>query len=1079
MTHTSTFGLPGLGGQEPVPEERVRYLFIRRPVLAAVISIVITLLGAFAMLRLPVNRFPQITPPGVQITAVYPGASAEDVAQAVAAPIEQQLAGLDGLLYYQSANTNNGVMSLSVYFDISRNQDLAAVDVQNAVKLAEPQLPEEVRRNGVVIQKAIGGNILMVVALVSDDPRYDAAWLTNYSKLYIEDEIKRIPGVASAVVFGGLDFSMLVSLDPDKMAQLGITVGDVAAAVREQNTTNPAGRLGREPAPPGTELTLPVSTSGRLKTPEEFGAVIVRALPNGSMVRVRDIARVHLGALSYDQLGRLSGRPNMFFLVNARPGANNLKVRDAVIQRMDQLSRSFPAGVRYDNAFDTTPFITESVKEVVKTLVAAMVLVTLVVFLFLESWRATLIPLIAVPVCIIGSFLGMQMMGFSINTLTLFGLVLAIGIVVDDAIVVIENTERIMEEEGLPPRQAADKAIRQVASALVAIVLSLCAVFVPVAFLGGITGALYKEFALAIVISVVLSGIVALTLTPALCAALLKHSTAETSNRFFQAFNRWFGGMRHRYVNRTGRIVSRPAPWLVAFAVMLGLIFVLVRRVPSAFIPAEDKGFFVLSINLPDAASRQRTDVVVDQIERIVLSDPGVEKSTTMVGLDLLTFSQQTNSATMFVRLKPWHDRTSKDLSLEAILNRVNGAVFGMKEAIAFGFNFPEIPGLGRTSGLEFNLQALSGQDYAQFAGLAQRFVRDANQLPETSKLPGQGAQSGIRANVPQLYVEVDREVAHARGVSTGQVFATMQAMLATLYLNDFNLYGRTYRVQAEAESPFRQRPEDIGRYYVRSRQGDMVPLSALVRSEIRGAPSVITRFNGFPSALMTANAAPGKSSSQLADAVERLVNGQYAAEGLGYAYSGQSYQERIAGGGSSMVIVLGLIMVFLVLAAQYESWSIPFAVLLGIPFGIFGALVGAWVRGMPRDIYFQVGMIAVMGLAAKNAILIVEFASDLVSKGYSIKEAAMEAARQRLRPILMTSFAFIAGVAPLVIATGAGAASRNSIGTGVFAGMLIATLVGIFFIPLFFTVIQGWVERSRRRSGMAVPATEGGRGER
>jgi hydrophobe/amphiphile efflux-1 (HAE1) family protein len=1056
---TSTFGLPGLGGEEATAQYRmpVRYFFIRRPVFAAVISIVLIVLGGFAMLRLPINRFPQITPPAVQVTAVYPGASAEDVAQAVAAPIEQQLSGLDGLLYYQSANSNSGVMSMSVYFDISRDQDIAAVDVQNAIKLAEPQLPEEVRRQGVIVQKAIGANILMVVALVSDDPRYDAAYLTNYAKLYVEDDLKRIPGVGSAFVFGGLDFSMLLSLDPDKMAQLGITVQDVAAAVREQNTTNPAGRLGREPAPQGTELTLPVTTSGRLKTPEEFGYVIVRALPNGSLVRVRDLARVHLGSLSYEQVGRFNGQPNTFFLVSARPEANNLAVKNAVIARMEELSKSFPAGVRQVIAFDTTPFITESMKEVFKTLIEAMLLVTLVVFLFLESWRATLIPLLAVPVSIIGTFLGLQMLGFTINTLSLFGLVLAIGIVVDDAIVVIENTERIMEEEHLPPRLAADKAIQQVAGALVAIVLSLTAVFVPVAFLGGITGALYKEFALTIVISIIISGIVALTLTPALSAALLKHSTAETTNRFFRAFNNWFDGTRRRYVRRTGKIIGRPRTWMALFAVVIALTVVLYRRVPGAFIPEEDKGFFVMALQLPDAASRQRTEEVVNRIEQAALRDPAIAATTTLVGLDLLTFSQQTNSATIFVRLKPWHERKAKNLSLPATLGRMNGVMFGIKEAFGFAFNFPEIPGLGRTSGLELNLQARTGQDYASFVGQVQGIVQDLNKLPEV-----QGAASLARANVPQLYVKVDREVAQARGVNIGQIFATMQSMLSTLYINDFNLYGRTYRVQAEADVPFRQRPEDISRFYVRSNRGEMIPLSALVTTEVRGGPSIISRFNGFSSALVTAAPKPGKSSGEMIASVERLLNEKYASQGIGYAYSGQSYQERVAGGGQSTVIILGLLLVFLVLAAQYESWSIPFAVLLGIPFGFFGALFGAWLRGMPQDIYFQVGMIAVMGLAAKNAILIVEFASKLRSQGLSLQEAATEAARQRLRPILMTSLAFIAGVSPLVIAGGAGAASRRSIGTGVFSGMLIATLVGIFFIPLFFSVIRGLVERRK-----------------
>ena len=1042
----------------------IRYFFIRRPVLAVVISIVITLLGAFALLRLPINRFPQITPPAVQVTAVYPGANAEDVAQAVAAPIEQQLSGLEGMLYYQSANSSAGVMSLSIYFDISRDQDLAAIEVQNAVKLAEPQLPEEVRRNGIVIQKT-NTNILLVASLVSDDPRYDALYLSNYAKLYIEDELKRLPGVGSAQVFGGSDFSMLLGLDPEKLARLGMTVDDVARAVREQNTTNPSGRLGREPAPKGTQLTLPVTTSGRLVSAEDFGEIILRASPDGSLVRVKDVGGVRLGALSYDAIGRLNGRPTALILVFGRPTANQLEVRNQVVERLDQLATSFPAGVRAEIPFDTTPFITASMEEVVKTLIEAMILVTLVVFLFLESWRATVIPLLAVPVSIIGTFLGLQVLGFTINTLTLFGLVLAIGIVVDDAIVVIENVERIMEEEHLPPREAADKAIRQVSGALVAIVLSLCAVFVPVAFISGITGALYREFALTIVIAIVISGIVALTLTPALCATLLRAPAGETKNRFFRAFNRGFDRARNRYVDAAGKVVRHPRAGMAAFLVMVVLAVLLYRRVPGAFIPEEDKGFFVLAVQLPDAASRQRTEEVVAQVERIVLADSSVESAVTLVGLDLLTFSQQTNSATMFVRVKPWEERTRKEQSLEAILGRVNGQLFGLKEAVSFGFNFPEIPGLGRTSGLEMNLQARAGGDYRDFARIAASFAQDANALPEI-----QNVTALIRAEVPQLYVTVNQDAAYARGIVPGQIFSTLQAMLSNLYINDFNLYGRSYRVQAEALPEFRQRPEDIGRFHVRSATGEMVPLSALVTSEMRGGPSIIQRFNGFPSALVTGQPKPGKSSGDMLAAVERLVAEKYAAQGIGYAYSGQSYQERISGGSSALVIGLGLIMVFLVLAAQYESFSIPFAVLLGVPFGVFGALLGAWLRGMSNDVYFQVGMIAVIGLAAKNAILIVEFASELRARGLPVREAATQAARQRLRPILMTSLAFILGVLPLVVAGGAGAVSRHSIGTGVFAGMLVATLVGIFFIPLFFSVIAGM---SRAPVPRSAPAEE------
>ncbi|HTO72686.1 MAG TPA: multidrug efflux RND transporter permease subunit [Gemmatimonadales bacterium] len=1048
------------------------YFFIRRPVFAGVISIVITLLGAFALKSLPINRYPQITPPAVQVTANYPGATAEVVAQAVAAPIEQQLSGLDKLLYFKSSNASDGTMNLSIYFDISRNQDLAAVEVQNAVKLAEPQLPDAVRTNGITILKA-NNDILLVAALISDDPRYDATFLSNYSKLYLEDELKRIPGVGNALVYGGLEFSMLISMDPEKMGQLGITVDDVAKAVRAQNATNPAGRLGREPSPQGTQLTLPVNTVGRLQTPEEFGKIIVRALPSGSLVRIRDIAQVRLGSRSYDAAGRLNGRPTVPIILYGRPGANSLAIKQAFLKRMGELSKTFPAGVRWEVPFDTTPFITESISEVIKTLAEAMILVTLVVFIFLQSWRATLIPVLAVPVSIIGTFLGLSALGFTINTLTLFGLVLSIGIVVDDAIVVIENVERIMEEEHLPPRAAANKAMGQVAGALIAIVLVLCSVFIPVAFLGGITGAMYKQFAATIVIAVVLSGIVALTLTPALCSLLLQHSTAETESKFFQAFNSWFARVTKRYTGAADKVIGRPKTWVAVFGVMLVLVVVLYRKVPGGFLPTEDKGYFAIGVQLPDAASKQRTEDVVKQIEGILRREPKIHNIVALVGLDILTASNQTNSATIFINLAPWDERKTKDQSLDAILGRVNGALFGLKQTVAFGFNLPEIIGLGTTSGLEMNLQARGGQDIRTFAASVGAFVADANKLPEV-----QGVAAFIRTDVPQVYIKVDQDAAQARGVGNGPMFSTLQAMLSTLYVNDFNLYGRTYRVQLEAQAPFRQRPEDIGRFYVRSSRGEMLPLSSLLIPEMRSGPSLVTRFNGFPSALVTGTPRAGHSSGEVLNAVEKLVNDKYSAQGLGYAYSGQSFQERVSGGQSGLIMTLGIVLVFLVLAAQYESWSIPFAVIFGVPFGIMGAFLGVFIRGLPSDVYFQVGLVAVIGLAAKNAILIVEFASELHRQGLSIREAAVQAARERFRPILMTSFAFILGVAPMVIAGGAGAASRHSLGTGVFAGMLTATTVGVFFIPLFFSVIQrlsevGSIRHRAAEGGSPGPSEE------
>jgi multidrug efflux pump len=1049
----------------------IRYFFIRRPVLAAVISIIIVLLGTFALIQLPISRYPQITPPSVQVSATYPGATAEDVALSVAAPIEQQLSGLDGLLYYKSSNSSNGVMNLQVYFDIGRDQDLAAVDVQNAIKVAEPQLPEEVRRQGVTIRKA-QTDILLVASLTSDDPRFDATYLANYAKLYVVDELKRLKGVGDAFVFGGLDFAMTIRLDPDRMAQLGLTVGDVRDAVQEQNATNPAGSLGREPAPPGTELTLSVTALGRLQTPEQFGNIIVRAREDGSFVRVKDIGTVALTSQNLDLVGRLNGRPTANILIYLRPGANQLQVKKAFVARMNELALGFPREVRWVIPFDATPFVTASIEEVVKTLAEAMLLVTLVVFLFLQSWRATLIPVLAVPVSVIGTFLGLFALGYSVNVLTLFALVLAIGIVVDDAIVVIENVERIMDEEKVPAPVAADRAMQQVGGALVAIVLVLCSVFIPVAFLGGITGTMLRQFAVTLVVAVVLSGLVALTLTPALCALLLKETPHDTHNPFFRRFNDWFDRTTLRYVRNVGRMLLRPRAGVAAFLVLLGLVVVLYRRVPSAFLPTEDKGFFVVAIQLPDGASRQRTDKVVEQVEGILRKESGIRQFTALVGFNLLAGANQSNGATIFVLLKDWGER-GKQATLDKILGRVNGQLFGLRNALAFGFNFPEIPGLGSTAGLELNLQARGGQDVPTFAGQVKAVLADLGKLPQTP-----GAATTFRAEVPQVYVQVDRETAKARGVKLGDLFAALQAMFSSLYINDFNLFGRTYRVQAEAQPRFRQTPEDIGRMYVRAEDGpnkEMIPLSALTRVEFRGAPSVLSRFNGFTSALVTSAAPPGVSSGQQLDAVERVLRDKYEPEGVGFAYSGQSFQERASSGQAGLVFSLGLVLVFLVLAAQYESWSIPFAVILGIPFGVLGAFVGVWARGIPSDIYFQVALITVVGLAAKNAILIVEFATELRRRGHTILEAASEAARERFRPILMTSFAFIFGVAPLTIATGAGAASRHSLGTGVFFGMLTATMVGIFFIPLFFRVIQGISERlaGRAEAPATLPARE------
>ena len=1043
------------GGHDAEVSAPVKYFFIRRPVLAAVISIVLTLLGAFAIWLLPVARYPQITPPGITVTAVYPGATAQAVAEAVAAPIEQQLSGLEGLLYYSSANSSDGTMTLQIAFDVTRSQDLAAVDVQNAVKLAEPQLPEATRQIGVSVVKA-NTDILAVVAIQSTDTaRYDAAYLTNYMKLYVEDEIKRVPGVGNATVFGGFVFSMLLQMDPEKMARFGVTVNEVAAAVREQNATNPAGRIGREPSPTGTELTIPVTTAGRLQTAEQFDNIIIRARPDGSLIRLRDVGRAKLASQSYDFGARVNGRPAGFMLIFMRPGANSLQTIDGIRARMTELQASFPKELTWAIPFDTTPFVTESIHEVIVTLAEALVLVALVVYLFLQSWRATLIPMLAVPVSVVGTFLGMYLIGFSINVLTLFALVLAIGIVVDDAIVVIENVERIMATEGVPVRIAADRGIRQVAGALIAIVLSLIAVFLPVGFAGGVTGEMFKQFAVTIVIAVVISGLVALTLTPALCALLLKDSPEQHASGFFGAFNRGFARLTNGYAGAVDKVLGRPKAWLGAFAVVVVLAVALQRATPTAFVPTEDKGYFAIALQLPDGSSLQRTAKVVERIEGFLRDDPAVRNVVALEGLDILSRSNQPNGATIFANVKPWDER-GRDQSVDAITARLNAKLFGMKDAFAYSFNLPEIPGLGATAGVEASLQNRSGQPYGDFARAVQEFNGAGNQLPGAA-----GMNINFRPSVPQLYVDVDRETAKSRGVRLDELFGTLQAMLSTLYINDFNLFGKTYRVQMEAQAPFRQRPDDIGRMYVQGAGGAMVPISALTRTEFRSGPTLLTRFNGFTSASITTAPKSGFSSGQLMQQMDGLVRDQFAGRGLALAYSGQSYQERASRGAGSLVLVLGLVIVFLVLAAQYESFSLPFAVLLVIPFGVLGAFLGITLRGMPSDIYFQVGLITVVGLAAKNAILLVEFATELRAQGMGIAQAAIEAGRLRLRPILMTSFAFIFGVAPLVVAGGAGAASRHAIGTTVFAGMLFATAIGIFFIPLFFRVIRGIAERS------------------
>lgn len=1054
--------------------------FIDRPIFASVLSIVIVVVGLVAMLALPIAQFPEITPPVVQIDADYPGASADVVAESVARPIELQLPGIDRLLYFDSTSTNDGHMTIKLTFEIGTNIDIAQVQAQNRQKLAEPQLPPEVVRQGVTVKK-LSPDLLTVMVLKSDDPQQDALFLSNFAILRILDNIKRLPGVGDALVFGQQNYSMRLVLDPVRMAQLGLTPTDIANVVREQNRDFPAGTVGREPMPIPTELTLPLITEGRMTDVREFEEMIVRALPNGSMVRLKDVARVELGAQSYVLEGRFNRKPTALLLTFLSPGANALDTVKRIRGEMDRLSKVFPPGVTYDIPYDTTRFVDVSIKEVVKTLGEAMVLVVLVVYLFLQSWRATLIPVLAVPVSLIGTFAGMAALGFSINTLTLFGLVLAIGIVVDDAIVVVENVERHMAG-GLSPKDAAKKAMGEVAGPVIAIVLVLCAVFVPVGFLGGITGQLYKQFAITIAVSVAISGFVALTLSPALGALVLKPSHGPRKG-FFGLFNRLFEWVQARYSTSVSLTLKHMALSLALCGVVIGVAVKLFAVIPMAFLPEEDQGYFITVVQLPDGASKKRTDAVVDRIEQYYHTLPAIYATQALSGQNFVFNTRGTNTATLFAPLKHWDERKGRQDHVKALIGGAFKEFGKIPGSLILAFNAPSIRGLGATGGFSVQLQDPSGGDFKQFGAVAQEFVKKASQDPAIGAV-----STSFRVSAPRVHAKINRERAKALGVPISEVFDTLQAYFGNLYINDFVKFGRVYRVQTEAEPQYRSRPADINKIYVRAVNGQgpaMIPLDTVVTTNYSSGPDPVTHFNGFNTALVLGSAAPGYSSGQALDALERVAQEVLTPQGFDIDWSGISYQERKAGSQSIVAFGFGLLMVFLVLAAQYESWTVPFAVILAVPFGVFGALSAVWLSGMTNDIYFQIGLVTLIGLAAKNAILIVEFANQRYQHGLPLRDAVVEAARLRFRPILMTSLAFILGVVPLVAAGGAGAASRHSIGTGVFGGMIAATILSVLFVPLFFTLIRMLgkpaprpVQQDRTgedRTGLASASVQGG----
>ncbi len=1021
--------------------------FIDRPVFACVLSILILLAGSVAIFVLPIDRYPQITPPTIQINASYPGADAKTAAESVAAPIEQQLSGVKHLLYFSSLCSNNGAIKIVATFEIGTDQDMAAVEVQNRLSIAEPRLPSEVVRQGITVTKS-STSMLGVVSLESDG-RYDDIFLSNYATINLVDMLKRVPGVGDVSVFGTKDYSMRIWVNPDLLTMRGLTVSEVAAAIREQNAVFPAGTIGQRPTGDAIELTVPVLTRGRLQEVSEYENIILRANPDGSTLRLRDVARVEMGAQSYDLFGRVNGKPTTLMPVYLQVGANALDTIKGVENALKQASASFPPGVSFRMPYDTTTFIQASMSEVVRTLLEAVGLVLVVVFLFLQSWRATLIPLLAVPVAIIGTFAGMLALGFSINTLTMFGLVLAIGIVVDDAIIVVENVERIMEQEGLSPRDATIKAMEQVTGPVIAVVLVLSAVFVPVAFLGGLTGQLYKQFAVTIAVSVAISGLVALTLSPALCRLILR-PTHGRKFILFRWFNSAFEAMTSGFTTGVRQAIRFVPVSLAIFGLLCYAAFSLQQRVPTGFLPDEDQGFVLAFVMLPDGASLDRTDKLTRDAEQFFLGHPAVESTVLLGGLDFLSGGiTSTSAATMFVRLKPFEQRQAPGLSAQAVAGAAFKNFAGRGEGMVLAFNPPSIQGLGTRAGFQMELQSRGGGSIEDLANVGNQFIGAASANSELAGLRGT-----LRVTQPQLYVDLNRDKTKMMGVPVASVFEAMQAYLSALYVNDFNKYGRIWRVQLQAEPEFRDSPEDIGRIFVRNTQGQMVPLSGVTDVSYRAGANAVSRFNGFPSVQISGAPAPGVSSGQAMATVTRLA-AETLPQGYGFEWSGASYQEIKAGNQAPIVLAFGIVVVFLVLAAQYEKWSLPVAVLGILPISVLGALVAVWMRGLSQDIYFQIGLLTLVGLSAKNAILIVEFCVSAHREGMGVMEAALEAARLRFRPIIMTSLAFILGVVPLAISSGAGAAARHSIGTGVIGGMLAATFVAIFFVPLFFVLIQ------------------------